>query len=151
MEAMKKISGLLLALFIVFTISSCDKDDEMVAPEQIPAAGHAFLAEHFSSQKVVSVEKDKDGVDGLEYEVRLDNGVVVKFDEGGNWEDVDAPNNMALPTTFILQSIVSYVATEYSTEGINGIDKERQGFEVELTNGVDLLFNTEGSFVRVDP
>lgn len=148
---MKAISGLLLAFAIVFSISSCDKDDDqMVTPDQLPTAGQTFLAEHFGSQEVISVKKDNDGAEGVEYDVRLDNGVDLTFDKDGNWDDVDAPNNASLPTTFILQPILDYVAAEYPNIGINGIDKGRQGFEVELTNNIDLIFDTEGNFVRID-
>lgn len=147
---MKKVSSLLLALVMVVALSSCEKE-EVVGIEEIPSVGQAFLDEHFGDQTVVSVKREKESSEGGEYEVRLDNGVTVKFDKGGNWEDVDAPVNGSLPTTFILTPIVDYVEAEYPNVGINGIDKERQGFDVELTDGVDLVFDTEGNFVRIDP
>ena len=147
---MKKVSSLLLALVMVVALSSCEKE-EVVGIEEIPSVGQAFLDEHFGDQTVVSVKREKESSEGVEYEVRLDNGVTVKFDKGGNWEDVDAPVNGSLPTTFILTPIVDYVEAEYPNVWIKGIDKERQGFDVELTNGVDLVFDTEGNFVRIDP
>ena len=88
---------------------------------------------------------------GKEYEARLENGITVKFDKGGNWEDVDAPGNSALPTSFILTPIVTYIEAEYPEAGINDVDKERHGFDIELTSGLDLVFDTEGNFVRIDP
>lgn len=152
MKKMKNVYGLLLAFLMVLVISSCEKEkEEIVGVEQVPTIGQTFLKDHFGAQKVVSVKKEKEGSEGTEYEARLDNGVTVKFDKDGNWKDVDAPNNMSLPTTFVLKSIVNYVEAEYPNAGINSIDKERQGFDVELTTDLDLVFDTEGNFVRIDP
>lgn len=150
MKKLKNISGLMVALLLIATLSSCEKD-ELIKTEELPATGQTFLKNHFGDQNILSIKKEKEALEGIEYEARLENGVVVKFDEQGVWKEVDAPANMSLPTTFILPAIVNYVGTEYSTAGISDIDKERQGFDVELTNGLDLVFSTEGNFVRIDP
>ncbi|MGH2622300.1 MAG: PepSY-like domain-containing protein [Sphingobacterium sp.] len=149
MKKLKNISGLLVMLLLVSAMSSCDKE-ETIKTEELPATGQSFLKDHFGDQKIISVKKEKEGLEGLEYEARLENGVVVTFDEEGVWKDADAPTNLSLPTTFILPSIVNYVSTEYPNFGINDIDKERNGFDVELTNELDLVFDTEGNFVGVD-
>ena len=146
---MKKLTGIFAALMMVVFISSCDKD-EKIAIDQLPSAAQVFLDEHFASQPVVSLRKDKDGRSGLEYEARLDSGIEITFDQDGSWQEADAPDNVALPTSFILPSIVNYVAAEYPNIGINNIDREVQGFDVELTNNVDLIFDTQGNFVRID-
>lgn len=130
--------------------TSCEKE-EVVSPEELPAEGQTFLSDHFAGLNVVRVEKEKDRSEGTEYEARLENGVVVKFDKNGNWDDVDAPANAALPTSFILTPVVEYLAAEYPDTEINEIDKEPHGFDVELTNGLDLEFDAEGQFIRIDP
>jgi|SRR5690554_6899867 len=146
---MKKITLLFAAILLVISISSCDKD-EKIAIDQLPSPAQDFLDEHFASQTVVSLQKDKDGRSGLEYEARLDNGVEVTFNQDGVWQEVDAPNGEALPTTFIQPSIVNYIGAEYPNTGINNIDREPQRFDVELTNNVDLVFDMEGNFLRID-
>lgn len=84
--------------------------------------------------------------------MKLNNGVDIKFDQVGNWLDVEARNDReALPnTSFILPAIVSYVNSSYPSVGINGIDREPNGFDVELTNDVDLIFDSQGNFIRED-
>ncbi|MGO3194433.1 MAG: PepSY-like domain-containing protein [Sphingobacterium sp.] len=150
---MKKLKNLSVAMLMVTVLASCDKDDneEIIKTEDLPATGQSFLKEHFGDQKIISVEKENEGSEGIEYEARLDNGVVVKFDKDGVWKEADAPANLYLPTAFILPTIVNYVGTEYPDAGINDIDKERAGFDVELTSGLDLVFNLDGDFVRIDP
>lgn len=149
MKKLKNISGLLVVVLMVTVLSSCEKD-EVIQTEELPATSQSFLKDHFGDQKIISVKKEKEALEGTEYEARLENGVVVKFDEKGVWKEADAPTNLSLPTTFILPSIVNYVSTEYPAFGINDIDKERNGFEVELTNELDLLFDKDGNFVRID-
>jgi hypothetical protein len=45
---------------------------------------------------------------------------------------------------------VDYVTEYYPSADINGIDKEKSKYDVELTNGLDLEFNSAGKFVRMD-
>src|SRR5690606_12634662 len=114
-----------LGFAVVFTMVSCDKDDELISNNELPAPSKTFVSENFASAKIISTVKDKEG-SSFEYEVKLDNGVDIKFDNAGLWQDVEARNDRdALPTTtFILPAIVNYVTTNYATVGINGIDRE---------------------------
>lgn len=149
---MKSIILKLTLLFAVsFFVMSCDKD-ELIDVNNLPAVANTFLKDHFKDVRVLSVTRENDPLTGSEYEVLLDNGIEVKFDKNGNWTEVEArANTAAIPTTFILESIVNYVKETYPTAGINGIDKEKNGYDVELTNGLELVFDNEGKFVRIDP
>ncbi|MCA5005488.1 PepSY-like domain-containing protein [Sphingobacterium bovistauri] len=145
-------SKAILAVAVVFTMTSCDKDDELISNDDLPMVSKSFVSQYFGSAKVISTIKDKESSSTFEYEVKLDNGVDIKFDNAGLWQDVEARNDRdALPiTSFILPSIVSYVTANYATVGINSIDREVNGFDVELTNDIDLEFDKEGNFIRVD-
>ena len=147
----KRIISAALLGAVMFGTTSCDKE-ELISTENLPAAANTFLNEHFDSVKVLSVIREKEALSSAEYEVLLNNGVEIKFDKNGNWDEVEARDNTdALPTSFILTPIVTYVQANYEDAGINSIDKEKVGFDVELTNGLDLVFNTAGEFVRIDP
>lgn len=145
-------SKIALVSAVVFTMTSCDKDDQLISSEELPTVSKTFVNEYFGSAKIISTVKDKEGMSSYEYEVKLDNGVDIKFDNAGLWQDVEMRNDtQALPNTaFILPAIVEYVATNYASAGINGIDRELNGFDVELTNDVDLVFDKEGNFIRID-
>lgn len=146
------IFKMFLILGVVFSLTSCDKDEERIGDEDLPAVSKSFINDFFSNAKITSVIKDKEGANLFEYEVKLNNGVDIKFDQVGNWLDVEARNDReALPnTSFILPAIVSYVNSSYPSVGINGIDREPNGFDVELTNDVDLIFDSQGNFIRED-
>ena len=144
-------SKAILAVAVVFTMASCDKDEELISNEQLPSVSKSFISEHFGSAKIISTIKDTEN-SGLEYEVKLDNGVNINFDSQGLWQEIEVRNDKTpLPNTaFILPAIVEYVTINYPTIGINGIDRELNGFDVELTNDLDLEFDSEGNFVRID-
>jgi len=141
-----KMGVLVMALFV---FASCEKES-FVGVDDLPSNGVSFLSAHFSGAKATNVKKEKEGLNGTEYTVYLDNGITVKFDKNGNWEEVDAPDGKPIPTSFIPQKIVDYVDANYKNERINSIDKEKNRYDVELTNGFDLEFNSNGDFVRID-
>lgn len=145
---MKNVMYSVMALVVVL-FASCEKE-EMIGVDGLPGTGVTFLEQHFTGVKVSNVKKEKEGLNGTEYTVYLENGIRVKFDKNGNWEEVEAPDNIAIPTSFILDNIVAYVAEHYPNTGINSIDKERNRYDIELTNGLDLEFNLAGDFVRID-
>lgn len=142
-----KIAALLV---FAFFLVSCEKE-EVISSDDLPAVANSFLKDHFKDVRVLSVVKEKEGLASTEYQVLLDNGVEINFDKNGNWDEVDSRNNGVIPTTFILESIVKYVNQEYPTASINGIDKENYGFDIDLTNGLELVFDKEGKFSRIDP
>lgn len=136
---------------VAFSVVSCDKE-EIVEANTIPNAAHTFLNDYFKDVPILSVVKEKDVLGGTTYEVLLNNGIEVTFDKNGQWDEVEAKaDNAGIPTTFVPAKIVSYVRANYPDALINNIDKEKSTFEVELTNGLDLVFNQAGDFIRIDP
>lgn len=146
----KLLLGILLFFTITFVSVSCEKE-KIVGLDDLPATGATFLKEHFNNVAILSVTKEKEGLSGTEYKALLDNRTEVTFDKNGNWKEVDAADNIAIRTTFILPAIVNYVNTNYPNADFNSIERENGNFDVELTNGLDLVFNKQGDFVRIDP
>lgn len=104
-----------------------------------------FLKTYFPSVAVVKVESKT-----YKTEYDLANGVDVDFDLNGNWIKVDARDGQSLATLatslgFIPQNILTYLASNYPHNAINGIEKTASGYEVELV-GVrnDIYFNASG-------
>lgn len=54
---------------------------------------------------------------------------------------------MALPTGFIHPGIINFVSLNFPDQEINEISREYYGYEVELTNEVELNFNTNGNII----
>lgn len=147
---MKKSLYFTLALVFGLTVlSSCSEDDNLVAPADLPQAAQTFMNKYFAGTDVLSVKKDGKH-SGTEYTVKLRNGYEVEFDATGNWTDVDAPAGKTIPDGIAPDRIASYVAQEYPGMGINEISRDYRGYDVELVTGLDLEFDIEGNFLRVD-
>lgn len=115
----------------------------------LPEAAKLTIQKHFKADvSLVKIEKKFGSVH--EYEVILTDGTEIQFDSKGNWDNVETPANKAVPSSLIPKSISDYVAQNYKKAKIVGIDKERNGYDVELSNGVDMLFDKNGTFVKFD-
>lgn len=145
-----KIFGLMMLAVLGLGAMSCSEDDNKEIPAaQLPQDAKSFLSTYYPSVNIVSVKRDNNN-GALELDVRLANGHEVSFNADGEWTDVDAPRGESIPAGVAPQAITDYIALNYSGMAINEISKDARGYEVELTNGVDLLFNSDGSFAGID-
>ncbi|CEN50951.1 conserved hypothetical protein [Capnocytophaga canimorsus] len=55
-----------------------------------------------------------------------------------------------MPTEIIPQSISQYVQKNFPNVFVKEIKKRRSGYDVEISNGLDLEFNKQGKFIRID-
>jgi len=142
----RTIFGASILAVLAFTIISCD-DDKVVSDTQLPDASKVFLSAYFNGVDIIRVEKE-----GTNYSVNLANKVEVDFSSSGEWLEVDGDNGVIIPVGFINPKIVDYVANNYPDNSFNGIEKNINGYDVDLIQGnIDLFFDLEGNFVRLDP
>lgn len=154
---MKKIIlGIGLLAFTGIATISCNNDDDnnisYVEMNTLPSAAVDFVNTYFTGIEIFNIQKYSPAQsNGVMYEVNFRNGAEIEFDQAGNWIKVEASDRNVIPTGFILPSITEYVIVNYPTQGINQIERNIGGFEIELTNDVDLIFDTNGQFIRVKP
>ncbi len=120
-------------------------DDKPIAVDQLPAAAKTFTQKHFKGMKILYAEKDRNS-----YECGLDNGTEIEFDKKGNWKKVECKGNTAIPAAIVPKVIQNYVKSKYPKLVINKIEKERYGYDVELSNNAELKFNKSGKFLGID-
>lgn len=141
-----KLLPLLLMTVLTTALWSCDDDnDEVITSNELPVQAKTFITQYFPTAKVVTAQKDKD-----EYDVVLSDGTKIEFDRAGEWQDVDAPMGVTIPTGFYPAAIDTYLTDNLITAGINEISKEKGGYEIELTTGTELHFSADGSFIRTN-
>lgn len=145
----KTFSILFIALFAALTWSCSDDDDTPVPPSDLPAAANTFISTYFSGDKIVKVNRDGSGANAT-YDVIFASGYEVEFNSQGAWVDVDAPMGMTIPSGIAPLAISDYVSLNYPTQGINEISVEYYGYDVELLNGIDLMFDQQGNFIGID-
>ena len=114
--------------------------------QAVPEAINAFIKQHFPNATITGVEPDNDH-GGMEYDVYLNDGTEVDFDANNQWEKVES---RAVPAYFIPKAIATYVSSNYQNMAITKIKKEYNTYEVELVNGMDLVFDRSGRFMGMD-
>ena len=146
---MKKQVIFLAALMCMMIHSvSALAGDRIIPVNQLPEAAQKFVQATFPGHTISYAKIDKD-LFSKSYEVRLDNGFEIEYDKDGTWYKVDCKHS-AVPAGIIPASIAEYVKNSFPGTHITKIDKKRRGYEVELSNDLDLKFNSSGQFIRID-
>ena len=118
-------------------------------PQDLPAKVNDFLKDHYRGILIAKYEM-KNTLGKKEYEVKLDNGVEVEFDDNENWKKIKDYNGV--PDILVPPKVKSYVNKNYKDIKIKSLDKkaDRNMIEVDLLNGIELEFDMEGNFLRID-
>ena len=146
---MNKNKFFLVALLCMLLQSvTCLADDKIIPVEQLPAPAKTFVKKYFPQATIEYATKDTEFM-GTTYEVRLSDGTEGDFDKKGNWDNVDCKTK-AVPASLVPAAIAQYVKAHYPNTVIVKIDKERGGYEIELSNDLDLKFNSKGKLIGID-
>lgn len=145
---MKKLLAFIIIITSVFAVSARDKISRNI--NVLPIAAQTVLKNNFKAGiSFIKIDKNMMGsVD--EYEVVLDDGSEITFDKNGNWKEVEVRSNKSVPSAFVLKEISNYVKQNQKNSKIVGIEKDRNGFTVDLANGVEIKFDKNGKFSRYD-
>lgn len=79
----------------------------------------------------------------------LADGTEIEFTETGAWKEVDGQGK-AIPTAFIPAAIIKHIQTNYPKEKITHIDKGFKDIDIDLSNKIELEFDLNGKFLRID-
>lgn len=145
------IKKLLLSLALVagMAATASARDTYAHSASALPQAAQTTLSNNFKS-KVTVVKIDKELGRVSEYEAILSDGTEVSFDRDGNWKNVEVSAKGSVPSFFVPKTISEYVRKTHPGQKVIGIEKSRSGYEVEITNGIDMKFDTRGQFQRYD-
>ena len=141
---MKQIKLFFVALLCMMVSNVAFADDVPIPVEQLPEAAKHFVQNHFPGKKIIYAEKDWNS-----YECRLDDGTKIEFNKKGTWKKVDS-HHVALPKDIVPVAIQEYVTSHFPGCVVTKIDKERYGYDIELSNDLDLKFNYQGVLIGMD-
>lgn len=153
MKKLLKIS--LLLVITLFAFNACTEDDDsedfIVAFESLPTASQTFVSTHFPDIAVsLAKERYVAETDGTYYTVYLTGGYEIDFKKSGDWVSVEH-NTTALPQSVVklLPAITQeYLTTNYADSKVLEIDRlVSGGYEVDLNNNIDLIFDSTGKFL----
>ena len=134
----------ILALALLFLPVLALADGKVVPYDKLPVEARSFIKEHFGSEKVLQVTSEWN-----EYEVLFSDMSTVQFDRSGNWKEVKC-RQKAIPEPVIPSRILSYVKEVFPGRFITRIERSRRGYEVKLDNGLELEFDRNCNFFRID-
>lgn len=132
---MRKI---LLFVAVATLLASCNGTSR-----QLPAEVDSFVEQLYPDLTMES-EVEHDG----DYEIHIAGGVEIDCDAQGQWTSVEDPGGV--PASIVPAGVKQYVDSVYKGRTIVKIERERQGYDVELYGKINLIFSHDGSFIRED-
>ena len=142
---MKKILAIVMTLAL-FVASACASDTYTNNPSALPAQAQQTLKKYFKS-KVNHIKIDKK-LTGTDYDVVLNDGTEIEFKGNGDLKEVESYNGV--PAAILPQTVVKYVKAHYKGAKIVKLDIDRNKYDIELDNGIELEFDRAGNFLRMD-
>ena len=137
----------IIAVAVCVISYSCSAENNIVNVQDLPQTIQSFLSSHFQNTSVSVAIKD-----GNDFEIRMDNGWEIEFDHKGQWENIDCKRDEVPASVIALipETAVSYLNSNFEKAFITEISKDRSGYDVELSNGLDLRFSSKGNLKKVD-
>ena len=119
--------------------------------KNLPTSAKDFIEKHFSAN-IIEVEENSNWQiwENEKYEVKLANGIELDFDENGNIIEIESQNNAVIPMAALPANILSYLKENYPDTQVIGWEKQKKEQEVELANGIELEFDDQGNFRKID-
>jgi hypothetical protein len=140
---MKKILLVLMALILMGSAAYAANRKRTIDPESLPKPAIELIQKHWPSCVI-----DQAYIDGKEYEVLLSDGTIIEFDSKGIWKEMKCTDG--LPVTLVPGYITRYIVGRYPKQLIIDCEKMRGGYEVKLTNGLEIQFDLQGRVTHVD-
>ncbi|MCI6857029.1 MAG: PepSY-like domain-containing protein [Bacteroidales bacterium] len=149
MKALNKFLAIpaTLAISVMIAFTACAGNDRPAQLTDLPNAAQVFVKKHFTAEKPVLVTIDKE-VTGNTYEVNFSSGNSVDFDRRGEWKEVEC--RPEVPAAIVPTQILKLVQNNYPEAKIIKIDRDKRGYEVELSTRIELKFDKNCNLIEID-
>jgi len=148
MTAMKKLFVTLIALFSIGTFVAVADNDRIIAKESLPRIAQQFISSYFGDVNITYV-KEEHGFFEKSYEVVFADGTKVEFARNGEWKEIDCRRS-SVPSPIIPDKILKYVKNNYPDAKILQIERDRNDYEVRLSNRLELTFDKAFNIIDID-
>mgnify|MGYP000350887300 FL=1 len=144
---MKKLLLLFVCLFTLQTIARAD-DDKPIQVSQMPQKAQQFIKQHFAGSNIAMAKVESDFLQ-KSYDVIFTDGNKVEFDKKGNWTEVNCKFSVA-HQGILPFPIQKYTATNYPDAKVLKIERDKTDYEVKLSNGWELKFDSKFNLIDID-
>jgi len=147
---MKKL--VLLALIATMSMTACADKNVRVSYHELPEAAQELIQKVYvttSSVSFVIMEVDNFS---KEYKVHMNDQSKLKFDRNGKLRKAESySSNDPLPAALIPEAINKYIAANYGPKSfVVEYECDSRYIDIELNSGIDLEFDKEGNFLRIE-
>ena len=139
---------LLTLVFSLGVVSAFGFNDKVISKNQLPAQAQSFLNENFADVKISYAKQETDFIE-RSYEVVLADGTKLEFTKKGNWKEVDCRYS-EVPSAIVPAPIKNFINENYSDSRVLKIERDSRGYEVKLSNKLELKFNNDFKIVDID-
>lgn len=148
MKNFMKMRYFFFSTLVCAALTACSGSGD--AKSNLPSSAESFLNKHFPDSQMTSVETDDDN----DVEVTLENGIRVKFDRRGTWEEINTKKNGLSESLkkLLPNQTLNYIAKNYPERSIRKVERKKYGYEVTLNkpNAISLKFTKGGAFIPED-
>ena len=148
MKRMMRILMIAICCMVSCNMAANAGNDKPIAVNALPIKAQTLLSNHFNNQKVMLATIES-GVVSRSYDVVLQNGTKLEFDKKGNLTEIDCKQG-TVPDQLIPQAIRNYLMDNYAGQSVKKIEMNKNEYEVELVNGLDLTFNKHFQLIDID-
>ena len=140
---MKKILFTLLTIMLLASSVNAQNRKRVIDPDNLPTPSIELIQKHWPSCAI-----DFAYINGKEYEALLTDGTIIQFDSKGIWKEMKCTDG--LPVTLVPGYITRYIVERFPKQLIIDCEKLKGGYEVTLTNGLEIQFDFRGNVTHVD-
>ncbi len=138
-----------MALTLTFgLVTTACADGKPITLSELPAKAQQTLKAHFKGHKAILVTKDRDGM-GHDYEVTFSNGEQIEFNKRGEWKDIECKRSR-VPAALVPSFVKAYVRDHAPTTRVVKLSRDRDSYDVELSDRTELEFNKHGQLTDID-
>lgn len=147
---MKKMIKTLIFMGAISIGHVANAQQSIVEFNKLPQSSQEFIAKLVRVEDISYIKMEKENfLSSKEYEVKMKDGSEFEFNQNGLWKEIKDKVH-GVPVAIIPQRITAYVNKSFPMNKITKITRTNRKYEIELTNGLDLTFNSKGEFMRVD-
>ena len=110
---------------------------------------NTFVDTYFPLTSIKNVK-----LDGNEYEVKLNDKTEIEFNLSFEWKSIDCEKSQvynSVPAELVPAEITAYVTANYPNTLIEQIEKKHNGgWEIELSNGLEITFDSNFNVTEID-
>lgn len=137
---------LFLLAVVPLLLISCEKE-EILPLTEVSSVISNYTSTHFPDNPIIQSIKDTDGLE-LTYDITLEGEFFLEFNR--KKEVIDIEGLSKLPDSVIPAKLLEYMQSNYPDNFIIGWEVDDRNQQIKLENGLELEFNMNGVFLRID-